>query len=229
MGWYGLAHRRGAGHRSVSGRLSRGISSAGELSFCCPPSSWAQLLSWADALFSDVLETSKKKFDFFLILSRVFSLCGAFTLGLGNVSSYGITAPSASPPLARRSADRRDLYPASAAPQRTFFRAANIEEKNSPPSALSVVCSSTLVMMGSSVLMPLYVQSVRGYSATTSALVVLPGSLAMALTSPFAGKLSDKIGMKKLFVAGSATGLLSEQYRHVYSPRWKRQSGSPQL
>ena len=66
-----------------------------------------------------------------------------------------------------------------------------------------------LVMMGSSVLMPLYVQSVRGYSATTSALVVLPGSLAMALTSPFAGKLYDKIGMKKLFVAGALCLLLS--------------------
>ena len=63
-------------------------------------------------LFSDVLETSKKKFDFFSFFLSIFAF-GGITLGLGNVSSYGITEP----------------YPASAAPQRTFFRAANIEKK----------------------------------------------------------------------------------------------------
>lgn len=53
-----------------------------------------------------------------------------------------------------------------------------------------------LVMMGSSIIMPLYVQTVMGYSATVSGLVTLPGSLAMAVVSPFAGKIYDKLGMK---------------------------------
>lgn len=42
-------------------------------------------------------------------------------------------------------------------------------------------------MMGGSVLMPLYVQSVLGKSAITSALVILTGSIATALVNPFAG------------------------------------------
>jgi MFS family permease len=59
------------------------------------------------------------------------------------------------------------------------------------------------VMMGSSVLMPLYVQTVLGYKAVISGLATLPGSLATTLVSPLAGKLYDKIGIKKIFVVGS--------------------------
>ena len=66
-----------------------------------------------------------------------------------------------------------------------------------------------LVMMGSSIIMPLYVQSIKGYSATISGLVTLPGSLAMAVVSPFAGKIYDRLGMKKLFVTGAFFMLLS--------------------
>ena len=66
-----------------------------------------------------------------------------------------------------------------------------------------------LVMMGSSVMMPLYVQSVMGCSAVVSGLVTLPGSLATAVVSPFAGRLYDKMGIKSLFMAGSAALVLS--------------------
>ncbi len=58
-------------------------------------------------------------------------------------------------------------------------------------------------------MMPLYVQSVMGYSAVISGLVTLPGSLATAVVSPFAGRLYDKMGIKKLFVAGSAALVIS--------------------
>ena len=77
--------------------------------------------------------------------------------------------------------------------------------------AVSVIASMVLylVMMGSSVMMPLYVQSVMGYSAVVSGLVTLPGSLATALVSPFAGRLYDRIGIKKIFVAGAAALVIS--------------------
>ena len=66
--------------------------------------------------------------------------------------------------------------------------------------AISVISSMLLylVMMGSSVVMPLYVQSVMGYSAVVSGLVTLPGSLATAVISPLAGKMYDKMGIKRL-------------------------------
>jgi MFS family permease len=64
-------------------------------------------------------------------------------------------------------------------------------------------------MMGSSVLMPLYVQTVMGRSAVTSGLVTLPGSLATALISPFAGKMYDKMGIRRIFIAGSVGLVIS--------------------
>lgn len=77
--------------------------------------------------------------------------------------------------------------------------------------AISFIASMILylVMMGSSVMMPLYVQSVMGFSAVVSGLVTLPGSLATALVSPFAGRMYDKMGIKNLFIVGSAALVIS--------------------
>lgn len=58
-------------------------------------------------------------------------------------------------------------------------------------------------------IMPLYAQSILGRSATISGLIVLPGSLVMAVISPFAGKIYDKIGMKVLFITGALLMLIS--------------------
>ena len=76
---------------------------------------------------------------------------------------------------------------------------------------LSVLGSMVLyfVMMGSSIIVPLYVQTIKGMSATVSGLVTLPGSLLMAIVSPFAGKIYDILGMKKLFIAGALFMLIS--------------------
>lgn len=82
---------------------------------------------------------------------------------------------------------------------------------------LSVLMSIAmyLVTMGSGSLLPIYVQSVLGNSATAFALITLPGSAIMAIVSVFSGKLYDKIGAHLLLLcggvmllAGSIGGLL---------------------
>ena len=77
--------------------------------------------------------------------------------------------------------------------------------------AVSVIGSMMLyfIMMGSSILMPLYVQQTMGLSATISGLVMLPGSLVSAVISPFAGRLYDKVGMRILFIVGSICMMIS--------------------
>lgn len=71
---------------------------------------------------------------------------------------------------------------------------------------LAVIASMLLYcgMMAVSTLLPLYNQSLRGFSATVSGLITMPGSLITAVTSPIAGKLYDKIGIRKLYLSGSA-------------------------
>ena len=61
---------------------------------------------------------------------------------------------------------------------------------------------AALFIAGSLVMMPLYVQTIKGDSASMAGLVGLPGSLAMAVISPMAGKLYDRFGVKRLFLVG---------------------------
>jgi predicted MFS family arabinose efflux permease len=66
-----------------------------------------------------------------------------------------------------------------------------------------------LAMMAATILIPIYVQTIREYSATISGLVMMPASIAMAIISPMAGRIYDKLGIKKLFIGGSVLQLVS--------------------
>lgn len=157
--------------------------------------------------FDDVLDTFKKKFDVVSFVLSAFAF-GGITLGIGNISTYGMFS---TPIMA-------SLLLGIVGGILFVYRQFHIDEPflelrilRYKEFTLSVIGSMLLylVMMGSSVIMPVFVQSILGYSATISGLVTLPGSLAMAVISPMAGKIYDRIGMKKLFVSGAACMLLS--------------------
>lgn len=60
------------------------------------------------------------------------------------------------------------------------------------------------MMVGVEVLMPLYIQNIRGLSALISGLVLLPGAFLTALLSPVSGSLYDRFGARPLLIAGDA-------------------------
>ena len=57
-------------------------------------------------------------------------------------------------------------------------------------------------MTSSSMLVSLYMQSMRGYSALSTGLLMLPGSILMSVFSPIAGKAFDKYGARKVIIPG---------------------------
>ncbi len=57
-------------------------------------------------------------------------------------------------------------------------------------------------MYGGIILFPIYFQSIRGWSPMKSGMVLLPGSIVIALMSPITGRLFDKYGGKKLAITG---------------------------
>lgn len=59
-------------------------------------------------------------------------------------------------------------------------------------------------LLAASVLMPIYLQSYMGYSATVSGLVIMPGAILMGVLNPFAGRLFDKYGPRVLSIIGLA-------------------------
>lgn len=153
-------------------------------------------------VFSDVLELQDKQFDVLSFVESVLAF-GGITLGIGNISSYGLVSLQAGVPLAVGVVVCALFVARQCRLAKPFL---DVKILKNFYYAVSVVASMVLylVMMGSSVLMPLYVQSVMGYSAVVSGLVTLPGSLATAIVSPFAGRLYDKMGIRKIFVTGAA-------------------------
>ncbi|MET1249311.1 MDR family MFS transporter [Sporolactobacillus sp. STCC-11] len=74
----------------------------------------------------------------------------------------------------------------------------------SPVFTLSVVISSIVMMamIGAELVLPLYIQNLRGESALHSGLMLLPGAIIMGLMSPITGLIFDRIGSRKLAITG---------------------------
>lgn len=206
MGWYGLSI--GAAPviaPTIAGLL---VDSVGwRMIFCIVIFIMLIALVFAIFVFDNVLETVITRFD---LLSFILSALafGGITLGIGNMGngafvSFKILLPLAVGCIASVFFVHRQLHL-----KEPFLELRVLKNKEY---TLSLIGSMLLyfVMMGSSIIMPLYVQSIMGYSATLSGLVTLPGSLVMAIVSPFAGKIYDRIGIKKIFVAGALFMLIS--------------------
>ena len=171
--------------------------------------------------FEDVLTLQDKKFDVLSFVESIFAF-GGITLGIGNISSFGLVSPQAGLPLLIGTVACIFFIIRQYRLEKPFLDVRILRNRNYTVSVISSMLLY-LVMMGSSVMMPLYVQSVMGYSAVVSGLVTLPGSLATAVVSPFAGKLYDKMGIRIIFIAGSVALVLSNAgmfFLTVDTPLW---------
>lgn len=59
-----------------------------------------------------------------------------------------------------------------------------------------------MAMVGAEMVLPLYIQNVRGYDPFHSGLVLLPGALILGIMMPITGKMFDKYGAKHLAIIG---------------------------
>lgn len=66
-----------------------------------------------------------------------------------------------------------------------------------------IICITYLNIMAGSLLVPMYIQTARGFSATISGFVLLPGALLVAFLNPITGKIFDRYGARKLAVPGT--------------------------
>lgn len=69
--------------------------------------------------------------------------------------------------------------------------------------ALGLMAIAFLAMMGSMILLPLYLQNLRGLSPLATGLLVMPGGLAMGLLGPIVGRLFDRFGGRVLVIPGA--------------------------
>ncbi|TJY41821.1 DHA2 family efflux MFS transporter permease subunit [Cohnella pontilimi] len=70
-----------------------------------------------------------------------------------------------------------------------------------------------MAMFGAMLLLPIFVQNIRGYTALESGLLILPGALLMGVMSPVSGILFDRFGVRPLAVIGLAiTAITTYQF-----------------
>ncbi|WP_144548183.1 DHA2 family efflux MFS transporter permease subunit [Bacillus sp. X1(2014)] len=67
-------------------------------------------------------------------------------------------------------------------------------------SAISMIV--TMAMFSGMILLPIYVQTIRGISPLDAGLLLLPGAISMAIMMPITGKLFDKFGGRTLAIIG---------------------------
>jgi EmrB/QacA subfamily drug resistance transporter len=81
----------------------------------------------------------------------------------------------------------------------------------SPSFTIATVISMIvmIIMLSAQLLLPIYMQTMLGYSALKSGMMLLPGAILMGLMSPVAGKLFDKLGARMLVITGLSLTLVS--------------------
>jgi len=197
MGWYGLA--LGAAPivaPTISGLL---VDSVGwRMIFVLSISIMVVTFIYTIFVFEDVIENHKVHLDIisFLLSGITF---GGVTLAIGNFGSYKFLSYQVFMILiigvvAGILFTYRQLH------IKIPFLDLHVFQHRDFSIAVITTIIIQLILMGSAVIFPLLFQDVMGRTATISGLAVLPGSLALSIVSPFAGKIYDKIGIKLLFL-----------------------------
>jgi EmrB/QacA subfamily drug resistance transporter len=68
--------------------------------------------------------------------------------------------------------------------------------------SLMITSVLTLALMGSSYILPMFLQNIRGYTPMEAGLIMLPSALVMGVLMPVSGSLFDKFGPKPLVIPG---------------------------
>ncbi len=152
--------------------------------------------------FKDILENKPVNLDFLSVILCSIAFCG-ITLGIGNISSYDIISFQTGG-LFIFGAVAAVIFVIRQGKLSTPFL--NMSAFSNREFRVAVIGSMIMfmIMMASSMLYALQLQTVCGYSATVSALVNIPGSLVMGFSNPIIGKLYNRLGVKKLFVFGAS-------------------------
>ena len=87
---------------------------------------------------------------------------------------------------------------------------------------VTVQAVSFLAMMGAMILLPLYLQDLRGLSPLQTGLLVAPGGLAMGLLGPRVGKAFDRFGARPLVIPGSIGVVVGPRRCSARSPPPRR-------
>ena len=197
MGWYGLSLSAApVVAPTIAGVLIDNIS--WRAVFALPLV--IMLLSLAAAYFSfeNVFEGQKIKVDMvsFVLCALAF---GSLSFAIGNISTYGLLNPFTAIPLVLGAVTAILFVRKQFDTEEPFLDLRVFESRNYNIAVISSILHYMLTM-ANVVLLPLFIQSTLGESATVSGLIMLPGSLLVTFVTPISGKFFDKNGIKRIYM-----------------------------
>ena len=69
--------------------------------------------------------------------------------------------------------------------------------------SVALLCIAMVALFGVVILLPIYLQNIRGFGSLETGLLLLPGGLLMGLLSPTVGRLFDRYGPQALTTGGA--------------------------
>jgi len=158
-------------------------------------------------VFENVLTTMKRDFDIISLIISAFAF-GGITLAIGNMGKHDFVSYQVLLPLIIGIITSIIFVFRQLKLKLPFLDIRVLKDKKLAVSTLSIFLLQ-LVLLGNSIIFPIYIQQIKENSATISGLSVLPGSIVSAILSPVVGKLYDKIGIKLLFIVGPILFIIS--------------------
>ncbi len=154
----------------------------------------------------NVTSTEKQRFDIMSMLLCSIALTGLL-LGIGQIGSFGLQDVRVWLPLMAGIGGGILFTLRQMSLEQPLIDLKVFTDK---PFRLAVIFSIVMyaLLIGGSILVPIYIQSLRGLSATQSGLITMPGSLATAACSLIAGRLYDAVGIRKIALFGTVLMLL---------------------
>lgn len=89
--------------------------------------------------------------------------------------------------------------------------------------ALITMAIAMVALLGSSILIPIYTQTVLGLDPFYTSLILLPGALSMGFLGPIVGRLYDRVGPRPLLVPGViavSAVMWALTFASQYTPIW---------
>lgn len=139
--------------------------------------------------------------DFFSVALSIFGF-GGLMFGFTNIESYSILSPVTWLPMVI------GLIGIIWFVFRQFHKSnplLNLDVLKNTRFTIGTICAALSFFAFSSimVIMPLYIQTDRGFSATMSGLIMLPGAFGMAIAQFFGGRALDRFGARPVAITGS--------------------------